>query len=322
MKACNLVAPGQYEVVDVKKPELQEGEILVRTHTVAICGSDLHFFRGRPHPNEYPFIPGYPGHEVVGTIEQSTGGPWRPGDTGLVIPPQEDAYAEYVTVPVTQFVPLPAGVPLEQFTLAQQLGTVLFSCRRIGGLIDKVVVILGQGPAGLMFTMLARVMGARFIIGIDIVPHLLDLAQSMGAHAVVNAAQEDPGMAVARLTGGDLANVAIEAVGKPKTIDSLPGLVRVGGQMAFYGIPPLGPISIDFERFFRRYAQTVTTAGAPKELGFHSFRLAIDMIQHGTIDIKPLISHILPLDQVQKAFTLANSKKEGAVKVLLDMTGS
>lgn len=320
MKASCLIAPGHYETIDVTKPEPQNGQVLVRMQLAALCGSDLHIFHGRPRLEQYPSIPGFSGHEAVGIVERSTEGNWRPGDPVLVIPPQINAFAEYTVVPASQLIPLPDDATMDQWVLAQQLGTVLFSCRQIGNLVDKVVAVLGQGPAGLMFTALARRMGARFIIGIDIVPHRLKVAQLMGANAIVNAEKVDPGTAVAELTGGKLADVAIEAIGDPKTINGLSKLIHVGGRMVFYGIPPSGPIDIDFERFFRCYAHTITTAGAPDEPGFHSFRLAVDMIERGTINIKPLISHILPLDDIQKAFTLADSKDDGAVKVLLDLT--
>lgn len=320
MKACRLVAPEHYEVFDTAIPKPAKGEVLVRVIRVAICGSDVHIFHNIPPLERFPSIAGFSGHEAVGVVEHSSVSEWKPGDRVLVIPPRINAFAEYVSVPASQLVPLPADVPMEPLVISQQLGTVLFCWRKMNPVLDKVVAVLGQGPAGLMFTALARRMGAQSVIGIDLVSHRLEVAKQMGADAVINAGDIDPAQALADLTHGQLADVAIEAVGKPETIDGLSRLVRIGGEMVFFGIPPAGIIGFDFERFFRRYARTVTSAGAPMEPGFRSFRLAIEMIRHGVIDVRPLISHVLPLDEIQKGFLLADSKADGAVKIVLDPT--
>lgn len=96
-----------------------------------------------------------------------------------------------------------------------------------------------------MFAGLARTMGARSVIGIDLTPHRLDEAKRMGAHRVINAAEIDPAEALGDITHGELADVAIEAVGIPETINSISRLVHIGGEMVFFGIPPQGMVPID-----------------------------------------------------------------------------
>lgn len=320
MKASCLIQPERYEIVETTVPAIQPGEVLVRIQRAAICGSDVHIFHNVPPQKKYPSITGFSGHEAVGIVERSTDPAWPAGQRVLVVPPSINAFAEFVTVPSTQLVSLPEDTSWDKLVIGQQLGTVIFCLRKASNLMDKSVAILGQGPAGLMFAALARHMGARRIIGIDLVPSRLEVARLMGADEVIDARGIDVGRAVADLTNGQLADVAIEAVGLAGTIDTVSSLVRIGGELIFFGIPPTGQMSFDFERFFRRYARTITSAGAPAEPGFPSFRLAMDMIRRGTIDVTPLISHVLPLDDIQKAFHLADTKEDRAVKIVLNPT--
>jgi len=230
------------------------------------------------------------------------------------------AFAEYVSATPTQLIPLPEGIPFDELVLAQQLGTVLHAWRKMESVVDKVVAVLGQGPAGLMFSSLARNAGARCVIGIDVVPHRLALGARVGTDATINASEVDPVEALADLTKGEMADVAIEAVGETETIETVWRLIRTGGDLLFFGIPPTGRISIDFWDFFRRYARTLTVADAQNEPGFRSFRLAVDMIRRGIFDASLLVSHVLPLEDIQTGFLVADSKSDGAVKVILDTT--
>jgi threonine dehydrogenase-like Zn-dependent dehydrogenase len=214
---------------------------------------------------------------------------------------------------------LPPDEDLEYLVVGQQLGTVIYCCKKMPNVIDMDVAVLGQGTGGLLFTAMLRNMGARKIIGIDIVAHRLEVAKKMGATHVVDASKEDLVAAVKDITGGDMADLAVEAVGEPETINQVADLIRDRGYLVLFGIASVGDIGFDYMKFFRKHPIAVSSSRTELEEDYRSFKLAMDMIVQKRIDVNPLISHHLPLSQIDRAYDLALHKKDGAVKVLLDL---
>lgn len=317
MKAAQYTAPGQIDLVEVAEPAGADGEVLLRTDKVTICGSDLHFLYDSPAAS-YPWKPGQSGHECVGVVEDASASAFRRGDRLLVLPPQFDAFREYQAVEPRWLIPLPDGMDPTVGILGQQLGTVVFCCRKLENVLDKVVVVVGQGPAGLLFTTLLYHMGAKQVIGLDLVEARLAVARQVGAAQALNVEQVDPVEAVRDLTEGQMADVVVEAVGKAETINLCPDLVRERGEVAIFGVPKKAILPIAMEKYLRRNLTMVTSAYAQREPGFRSFRLALDLIAQGRLDLSPLITHRLPFDRIRHAFDLAETKQDGAVKVLLE----
>ena len=319
MKAAQYLAPGDVDLTEAPAPAPAPGQAVVRVARVTICGSDLHELADGP-PASYPCPPGFSGHECVGIVEVP-GGPGaglRLGDRVLVIPPQHDGLAERIALDPSALIVLPDGLDLELGVLAQQLGTVIHCCRKLDNVLDKVAVVVGQGPAGLLFTTLLTCMGARAVIGLDVLPHRLAMARRMGARHTVDVAAANPVAAVRDLTGGQMADVVVEAVGKEETINLCLDLTRPRGELALFGVPKRGVFPFAYETFLRRQLRTISSAHTLHEPGLRSFRLALDLIARGVVDPAPLVTHRLPFAEVRRAFRLAAGQEEGAVKVLLD----
>jgi len=317
MKAAQYTAPGQVDLVDVAEPTGASGRAVVRTEKVTICGSDLHLLHDSP-PDTYPLAPGQSGHECVGVIEDPAATGLRRGDRMLVIPPEFNAFAEYVAMEPGMMIPLPEAMEPEHGLLGQQLGTVIFCCRKLENVLDKTVAVIGQGPAGLFFTALLHRLGARQVIGLDVVDHRLAVARRMGAAHAFNTDHVDPVEAIAAVNEGRMADVVVEAVGKAETVNLCAELVDHHGEVALFGVPKQALLPVALDRFLRRNARIVTSVNTQGEPGLSSFRLAVRMIAEGRLDVSPLITHRLPFARIQKAFTLAETKQDGAVKVLLD----
>ncbi|MSP14810.1 MAG: hypothetical protein EXR62_17850 [Chloroflexi bacterium] len=317
MKAAQYVAPGQIDIVEVPLPPLAPGQVLLRVDKVAVCGSDLHELYDSPVEN-YPYKPGRSGHECVATVESTSGTDVHTGDRVLVIPPGADALVEYLALEPRYLIPIPDSLNMEQGLLAQQLGTVIWCCRKLSNVLDKTVVVVGQGPAGLLFTTLLYHMGAKRIIGLDVVDHRLATSRQMGASHTVNVYHTDPVAAVAELTGGRMADVVCEVVGKEETINLCPDLARDHAELALFGVPKRNTFPFAYEKFLRKQLRTVTSAHTQSEPNYRSFRLALDMIAQGRIDVSHLVSHRLPFMAVRRAFELAETKQDGAVKVMMD----
>jgi len=317
MKAAQYTAPGQIDLVDIPIPDRADGQVLVRTEKVTICGSDLHFLQDSP-VESYPWKPGQSGHECVGIVEESQFSALRRGDRMLVLPLQFNAFAEYVVEDPSQLIPLPEGLDPELGILGQQLGTVIYCCRKLTNVLDKVVVVVGQGPAGLLFSMLLYHMGARQVIGLDLVDTRLEVARQIGVAHALNVERVDVVEAIQDITAGAMADVVVEAVGKAETINLCVDLVRQRGEVAIFGVPKQDVLPIAMEKYLRQNVNIVTSAYAQKEPGLRSFRLALDLIAQERLDLSPLITHRLPFAKIRDAFHLAETKEDGAVKVLLE----
>ncbi|MEM7343922.1 MAG: zinc-binding dehydrogenase [Chloroflexota bacterium] len=319
MRAAQYIAPGQVELVDIPQPKPTSGQVLLRLDKLTICGSDLNALYNSPM-SDFPFAPAMTGHECVGIVEESPHSDIQLGERMLIIPPKVNALAEFVAVEPEWLIPLPEGLDPADGVLGQQLGTVIYACKRLDNMLDKTVAIIGQGPVGLFFTALLSQMGAKQIIGFDIVEHRLAVSRRMGAHYTINSLNHDPLETVQNITEGQLADVVIEAVGKSETINLSHTLARPQGELMLFGTPKQPIFPFTYEAFFRKHLKTHASVYTQFEPGLRSFRLALDMIAQKRIDISHLISHHLPFKAVREGFHLAETKEDGAVKVLVDFS--
>jgi L-iditol 2-dehydrogenase len=263
MRAVQCVAAGEARFVEAPRPALKPGHALVKPMLVSLCGSDVHMVYYEPAAR-YPFPPGTSGHEMVGRVEavDAPGCGLRPGDVALTMAPYHTAMAEYFLAPVEHVLVLPPDKPLDHLLMAQQLGTVIFACQRLPNLINKDVAIIGLGSAGLFFAALCRRLGAARVIALDIVAHRAAVAPRFGATHAVHSGTADAARAVAEITGGQMADVVIEAAGEADAINLAPALVKTGGHILFFGIPRAYGFAFDYELFFRKYCTATSIAGA------------------------------------------------------------
>ena len=150
MKSVQVVARGRAEFVEVPKPDIESGHVLIRTSYLSLCGSDIQMLHYAAD-NAYPFPAGTSGHEMVGTIEAvgDADSKFSVGDRVLSLAPGHGAMCEYYLAPYEHLVPLPDGKSMEVLLQSQQLGTVLYASKRLPNLVGKNVVVVGQGSAGL-----------------------------------------------------------------------------------------------------------------------------------------------------------------------------
>jgi L-iditol 2-dehydrogenase len=324
MHAAQVVAPGKIDLIETLKPALKPGHALVRPLLLSLCSSDVRMLYYAP-PDEYPFAIGTTGHEMVGLVEAVDGpnSAVRVGDVALTLVPDHTAMAEYVVAPLVNVLVLRDGRPPDHLLMAQQLGTVVLACTRLPNVVGKDAVVIGQGSAGLFFCAMLRRMGAKRVIGLDVKEARVAAGRLFGATHTFNSARSDPLQAVKEITDGALADVVIEAAGEADTVNLTPRLVKIGGHLLFFGMPPRNThVTIDFWTFFGKFCYA-TSAGATMELDPErtSFRLALDLIARGEIDVAPMLTHRFPFDRVREAYELARTRDDGAVKVVVEMPG-
>lgn len=320
MRAGRLVAPGTMacETVEVRPPD--EGEVVVRTAFASICGSDLHSIFLELQPRDYPMPPGYPGHEGVGEVVESRHPDLAPGDRVLTAPFASvgTCFNEYQTLPGIQCVRLPDdGTPLDRLLMAQQLGTVIWALRqRPVDVTGATVVVIGQGSAGIFFTQLLRLRGAATVITSDLSAARRRLSARVGADVVVDPATDDLAAVVADRTGGEGARYVVEAVGARDTLLQSTALPQVEGHLLWFGLPDTNePVLIDFRSFFRKRLTAHATYNAQSEPKLASFAAAVGMISRGVVDVDGLVSHVLPIEEIDRAMRLAHDRTDDALKV-------
>lgn len=323
MRAGRMVEIGRVVLDEVPIDAPREGELLVRTAYSSICGSDLHEVEhgvGLPAP---PWPAGWPGHEGIGTVVESRASGFAPGDTVLCVPFSNlgRTTAEYQRCAgATAIKVAAAGDPvpgLLQTLMAQQLGTVIYALRRHPqDIAGRTVVILGQGSAGLFFCHLLRRAGAGRIIVADLSDARLAVSTKFGADVTLNPLRDNVLSAVRDLTGGSGAGYVVEAVGRKETLAQSIELAAVDSALLWFGLPDSeDAVPINFFKFFRKRLRTGSTYGSQGEPGLVSFRVALDMIARREIDVSPLLTHVVAIEDIERAFQLAMSRDESAVKV-------
>ena len=318
MRAAQLVQPRAWELIEVDRPEASNGNMLVRLERAAICGTDMPSFSG-VHPS-YPLPPGDTGHEGMGIVEACPSGRYAEGERVLLSHFDRGLFQEYVLVRDEGVVRLPADGRPEVVLMSQLLGTVIHCFYKLGNLINKDVVVIGQGPVGQLFNACLRNLGARRIVAVDPNRHRLRVAERMGATHAVDPSAEDVRAAVTELTGGEMADCAVEAVGAAETLNLAAGLLKRGGTLVSFGVPDKdnheGIIPLEFRSWFVNETRLIASVGPDPEM---DYTVALQWITEGRLDVTPILTHVLPFEQIQRGFETAflRPEEEEAVKVVL-----
>jgi threonine dehydrogenase-like Zn-dependent dehydrogenase len=323
MRASRVVAPGEFVIEEVPDPVPGAGQVLIKPLFLAICGSDIYVLRYMPE-DTYPKDPGTTGHEMIGTVKAIGPGvnALEVGDLVLGLSPDHTAMAELYCAEKENVFKLPAGKTPEELLMAQQLGTVIFSCRRLPDLTGKAAMVVGQGSAGLFFDAMLKRLGARRVYATDLEPARLKLSASFGADGVFLNRGVDAVEELRELTGGALADLVVEATGETDAINLAPNLVEPRGTILFFGVPHKERFEFNYFDFFRRYANTITSSGAMNESDKSMFTEALQMIAEGAVPAASMVTHRFPFDRLADAYELARNRSDGAVKVVVEMPGA
>jgi threonine dehydrogenase-like Zn-dependent dehydrogenase len=320
MLAAQVMSRDEIRIITTGKPELLPGHAVVRSMILSICGSDLHRLCCLAD-EDYPLAPGTSGHEMIGIVEavDAPGSQIKIGDVVLALAPKDNAMAEYFLAAREDILPIPEGTDIESMLMAQQLGTVIHACKRLPNLTGAEAAVIGQGSAGLFFDFMLRRLGAQRVIALDLESARLVAANSFGATHGVHVPSTDAYEAVMEITDGQLVDLVVEAAGESDAINLTPKLVKTYGHLLFFGVPRLRTFPFDFYTFFRKYCSTASISGTAKEPGRVSVRSALNIIAAGKIDVRPMITHRFPFEQVREAYELAKTRRDGVIKVVIEM---
>ena len=316
MKAIKLAEPWNISCVEMEKPTPKAGEALIRVVAAGICGSDIGAYRGSNNLVSYPRIIGHELAGIVESIPENNRNGIRVGDRVVVDPylycghcypcsigrtncctdlkvlgvQVDGGMAEYYCHPADMLIKIPEGMTWEQAAMAEPLTISLHGIHRGGLKAGEFCAIYGAGPIGLVAGMVAQAYGAHAIV-IDLVQERLDFARSVGIEYVINSGKEDPAAAVAKITGGVMAQQVMECTGANPCIRGCLDLVSNAGRITLTGWPRK-ETSLPTDVITKK---EVDIRGARTSAG--EFQEALELIASGRVDMNRILSKTVSLDE-------------------------
>jgi L-iditol 2-dehydrogenase len=321
MRAIQIVKPRKIAMLDdAPKPEPAEGEVLVRCGHVALCGSNMGQYTGEGlwGDIDFPNPVGWAGHENIGTIVESRCDGWEEGTLVLAQPQGYYGFAEYIISRPPAIALLPQDAPdPAALVVAQPLATVLRALTRTAGVIDKSCVVVGQGPMGLIFTRVLRLMGASTVIATDVLDWRLGWSKRYGADHVIDASKQDVVKVVKELTGEQMVDLAVEVVGLVDSLKTAAHLPKHGGRLFVFGMPHYELQEFPWYHVFREEIQINTCVGP--ECGAF-FRTAVDMVLDDRASaLTEMVTPRMPWDQAPEAFEMYAKCAKDSLKLTLEV---
>ncbi|MCH7606337.1 MAG: zinc-binding dehydrogenase [Chloroflexi bacterium] len=321
MKAARLTSPKHFEFVEAETPTPQDGQCLIKLERVSVCGSDIRNYYGPVLPEDnYPLGIGKPCHEVAGTIVESRTDAFREGQRAIAILTSDiGGLAEYVVSGPERMALLPDTGPLDEWVMCQPSGTVLYSCQQMPNLLGKTVLVLGQGSIGLSFTMITSRMGARSVIGADLLDYRLEKSRELGATHTINPSREEISEAVEEITGGVGPDVVVEAAGYPDTFNMCFRLVRQFGTIIIFGVQTDDWVPIEHHWLLDKQPRIIPTTGARSGDPISHIREIVALRERGWCDPGKLVTHRIGFSQVQTAYDMYEQRLDNVIKVVMNI---
>jgi len=318
MRAAQLVGYKRFEFVDVDTPTPAEGECLIKMEKVSICGGDIHGNGYHLLPEElYPLPVGRPNHECAGVVVESRCDEYREGQRVIVLPGGgKGGLVEYITSAPERMIALPDHGDLTEWVMCQPSGTVLASCQKMGNVLGKNVVILGQGSIGQSFTMILSRQGAREVIAVDPLDYRLEMSRMSGASYAINPSTEKLEEVVQEITRGEGADIVVEAAGSPQAFNDCFRLVRKYGTIIMFASQD-SPHSVMLEDqmlILRQQPTLIGTAG-----GGSGIPDMVSLRERGWMDPGVLVTHRWSFNDVQKAYDMYDQHTDNVIKVVMSM---
>ncbi len=320
---------------EVPIPEVGPNDVLIKIRKTAICGTDVHIYKWDEWAQKNIPVPLTIGHEFVGEIAEmgSNVQGFEVGDlvsgeghvvcghcrnclagrrhlcahtkgVGINI---NGAYAEYLSIPVTNVWLCDPSIPEEMFAIFDPFGNATHTALSFD-VLGEDVLITGAGPIGIMAAAIARHAGARHVVVTDINPYRLELAQKLGATCVINVAEDNLADAMKRLGMKEGFDVGLEMSGNPSAFRSMLDTMTHGGKIAMLGILP-GDVGIDWNTVVFNGLMLKGIYG--REM-YETWYKMTSMLQSG-LDISSIITDRFHYTEYEKGFERMISGNSGKV---------
>lgn len=331
------VGPGNLELREKEIPVPEAGEVLIKVCLAAICGTDIHIKEWEDFAATRMSPPTIMGHEFCGEIVEVGAGVSEErigqlvsaeshvachrcslcldGKENLCINTKgigvhfDGCFAEYVKIPSENAYVCSSTVSEKNNAMLEPLGVAVHAATKVA-LGGKSVAITGCGPIGLMAITVAKRLGAGKVICSEPNSYRAEAAVKMGADLVLDPTQCDIVEEMRRVCGSLGPDVVLEFSGNIGGIQAAAKFIRPGGEIVLVGLPNR-EVPLNFTDIFYKGVNMYGISG--REM-YHTWKVMTGLLDAG-MDVSDCISHILPMEEFDKAFELLESGQ--ALKVLL-----
>jgi len=315
MRAAVIVRPHELAFIEAEAPQPKAREVRIRLEGTGVCASNLALWEGAPW-FQYPMPPGQGGHESWGVIDQLGDGVERSWLGRRVAALSNHAYAEYDVAQVDQVIALPEQLAGQPFP-GEALGCAMNIFRRSQLGRGQTVAIVGIGFLGALLTRLAEHAGAK-VVAISRRDDALQVARDMGASETIPMRDHQEVLQRAlSLTEGRGYDCVIEATGKQWPLDIAGELTREHGRLVIAGYHQDGPRSVNMQLWNYRGLEVSNAHERDPAVCSRGIREAVDAVQAGWLDPRPLYTHEFELGSLGTAFDYTRDRPAGFMKALV-----
>lgn len=319
-------------------PSYGVNDVLIKIKKTAICGTDIHIYTWDDWAQSVIPVPMIIGHEFYGEIVE-VGKEVKGLDIGQAVSGEghltcnlcrncragkrhlcrntigvgvnrQGCFAEYLSIPASNVLPMPNNIRPDQAAILDPLGNATH-CALAFNAVGEDVLITGAGPIGIMAVAIMKHIGARHVVITDVNDYRLDLAKQMGATRAVNVKYQSIAEVMAELEMNEGFDLGLEMSGHPLAFNDMIHAMNHGGKVAILGILPQETV-IDWSAII--FKGLVLKGIYGREM-YETWYKMISMLQSG-LNIDKVISHHFSVDNFEEAFQVMASGQSG--KVILD----
>lgn len=335
MTAVMIYAAGDLRVEPSSRTPPGAGQVEVSIGVGGICGSDIHYYRHGGFGTIRVREPMALGHEISGTVtalgngvsrlaigtrvavnpSQPCGGctycqrgmrneclDMRFMGSAMRFPHVQGGFRSHVVVESVQAVPVADTLSLAEAAMAEPLAVCLHAVERAGSLMGKRVLVTGCGPIGALTILAARFAGAAEVVVTDIAQFSLAKALELGATRAINTAEQPDALEPERADKGQF-DVVFEASGAEQAARLAMDVLRPGGTFVQLGLG--GDMNLPVNLLVTKEIAYIGSFRFDSE-----FALAVELLGKGLMNVKPLITASLPVEQAGEAFELAMDRSQ------------
>lgn len=329
MRAAVIEAPHNISIQEVHYPTPGPGQVVVKVEACGVCGTDYHILEG-DFLSPYPLIPG---HEFSGTVAELGAGVqgWELGERVAVDPSVycgecyyclnnqgnmcekwnalgntiNGSFAEYVVVPAKNLYRLPENMSFQQGAFVEPLSCVVYAMRRLNISFGSKVLLFGSGAMGLLLLQSIVKGGAAEVVVVDLAEDKLAMARKLGAHKTFAGTA---GLKEQYPRGFD---IVIDATGIPAVIENMYQFAGKRAKILQFGCAPSNAkVSVSPFQIYNNDWQIIGTMAL-----LFTFHPAVDLLKNGVINVDPLITAEISLDEFPAYLSQPKGSKD--LKVLV-----
>ena len=334
-----ITSPRQIEFIQKELRPLEDHEILIKIKAAAICGSDLHLYKGL-HPSAS--LPAAVGHEASGEVVEigKSVTKHQIGDRVTIEPviacgkcdyclrgdyhlckkisfqyrKGQGAFSTYFIVHENRAFHLPDNISYEEGALVEPMSVALHAVKKSGIRLGQTSAVFGAGAIGILVSMLSRQASGIGSFICDIHTYRLQKALDLGARYAINSREQDPVISIMEATNGLGVDKSFEAVGLELTLNQSLEVLKHGANATLIGIFEKIENKIPIHLFVQREISLYGAQGYSWD-----FQDALKMLETGTMSLKPLITHCLPLAELEHGFEILLSPDNQSIKVVIKL---